>query len=160
MAIDLRNLEHSNILRQEVVNLWVVIKRQKMGTVSYIPLLDFLIQILDRYRDSEFAGDNGRVFTLQTHVNKNWQLKWLAKADKIDKRLTFLMSRFTFTTTSCLTQGVPIESLSIMMGDLYIKTTQIYVEVTRTKINEDMTNLANRIQGKYNMKNLQLRTSF
>lgn len=61
------------------------------------------------------------------------------------------MSRFTFATTVCLTQGVPIETLSQMMGHLSIKTTQIYAEVTRTKINEDMTNLAETIQGKYEL---------
>ncbi len=61
------------------------------------------------------------------------------------------MSRFSFATTVCLTQGVPIESLSQMMGHLSIKTTQIYAEVTRTKINEDMTNLAERIEGKYEL---------
>ena len=59
------------------------------------------------------------------------------------------MSRFSFATSVCLTQGVLIESLSQMMGHLSIKTTQIYAEVTRTKINEDMTNLAETIQGKY-----------
>lgn len=61
------------------------------------------------------------------------------------------MSRFSFATTVCLTQGVPIETLSQMMGHLSIKTTQIYAEVTRTKINEDMTNLAETIQGKYEL---------
>ncbi|KAA6322637.1 Tyrosine recombinase XerC, partial [termite gut metagenome] len=94
---------------------------------------------------------DGRVFKLQTHVNMNWQLKRLAKAAGIDKRLTFHMSRFTFATTVCLTGGVPIETLSQMMGHLSIKTTQIYAEVTRTKINEDMTNLAKQIEGKYQL---------
>jgi integrase len=118
---------------------------------DYIPLLDIPIQILDRYKDSEFAGEDGRVFKLQHHVNMNWQLKRLAKAAEIDRRLTFHMSRFSFATTVCLTQGVPIETLSQMMGHLSIKTTQIYAEVTRTKINEDMTNLAETIQGKYEL---------
>lgn len=63
----------------------------------------------------------------------------------------FHMSRFTFATTVCLTQGVPIESLSQMMGHLSIKTTQIYAEVTRTKIDEDMTNLAKTIESKYDL---------
>lgn len=81
----------------------------------------------------------------------NWQLKRLAKAANIDKRLTFHMSRFTFATTVCLTQGVPIESISQMMGHLSIKTTQFYAEVTRTKIDEDMTNLAKTIESKYDL---------
>ena len=105
--------------------------------------------ILARYSDSEFSGIDGKVFKLQHHVCMNWQLKRIAKAAGIDRRLTFHMSRFSFATTVCLTQGVPIESLRQMMGHLSIKTTQIYAEVTRTKINEDMTNLAERIQDKY-----------
>ena len=88
---------------------------------------------------------------MQTHVNINWQLKRIAKAAEIDKRLTFHMSRFTFATTVCLTQGVPIESLSQMMGHLSIKTTQIYAEVTRTKINDDMTKLAERNEKLYKL---------
>lgn len=61
------------------------------------------------------------------------------------------MSRFSFATTVCLIQGVPIESLSQMIGHLSTKTTQIYAEVTRSKINEDMTNLAEQIEGKYEL---------
>ena len=151
--IDLRNLKHSNIQEMEDGSQWIILDRQKTGTTSYIPLLDNPKQILERYRDTEFAGTDGKVFTLQTHVNMNWQLKRIAKAADIDKRLTFHMSRFSFATTVCLTQGVPIESLSQMMGHLSIKTTQIYAEVTRTKINEDMTNLAKAIEGKYDLSN-------
>lgn len=152
--IDLRNLKHSNIQEMEDSSLWIILDRQKTGTTSYIPLLDIPKQILERYRDTEFAGTGGKIFTLQTHVNMNWQLKRIAKAADIDKRLTFHMSRFSFATTVCLTQGVLIESLSQMMGHLSIKTTQIYAEVTRTKINEDMTNLAERIEGRYEFSKL------
>lgn len=150
---DLKNLKHDNIQRQEDDSFWIVLNRQKTGTASYIPLLDIPIRILNKYKDSEFAGEDGRVFKLQTRQSMNWQLKRLAKAAGIDKRLTFHVSRFSFATTICLTQGVPIETLSQMMGHLSIKTTQIYAEVTRTKINEDMTNLAERIQGKYELAN-------
>ena len=149
--IDLRNLKHSNIQEMEDGSQWIILDRQKTGTTSYIPLLDIPKRILERYRSTDFAGIGGKVFKFQTHVNMNWQLKRIAKAANIDKRLTFHMSRFTFATTVCLTQGVPIESLSQMMGHLSIKTTQIYAEVTRTKINEDMTNLAERIEGKYEL---------
>ena len=149
--IDLRNLKYSNIQKMEDSSLWIILNRQKTGTTSYIPLLDIPKQIIERYKDSEFSGTDGKVFKLQHHVSMNWQLKHIAKAANIDKRLTFHMSRFSFATTVCLTQGVPIESLSQMMGHLSIKTTQIYAEVTRTKINEDMTNLAERIEGKYEL---------
>ncbi|TFD96427.1 site-specific integrase [Dysgonomonas capnocytophagoides] len=150
-AIDLRNLEHSNIQQQDDGSLWIILNRQKTGTASYIPLLDIPIQVLNRYKNSEYSGENGKVFKLQAHAHMNRQLKQIAKLANIDKPLRFHMSRFTFATTICLTQGVPIETLSQMMGHISIKTTQIYAEVTRTKINEDMTKLEKRIEGKYEL---------
>lgn len=150
-CIDLRNLRHSNIQQQEDGSLWIVLDRQKTGTASHIPLLDIPMQILGKYRNSEYAGQDGHVFKLQTHVIMNWQLKRLAKAAHIDKCLTFHMSRFSFATTVCLSQGVPIETLSQMIGHLSIKTTQIYAEVVLSKINEDMAKLEKRIQGKYEL---------
>ena len=59
--------------------------------------------------------------------------------------------RHSFATSVCLSQGVPIETLSQMMGHQDIATTQIYAEITRTKINEDMSKLAETIQGKYEL---------
>lgn len=155
-GIDLRNLTHDNIQRQEDGNLWIILNRQKTGTASYIPLLDIPIQILNRYKNSEYSGENGKVFKLQAHAHMNRQLKHIAKLANIDKPLRFHMSRFTFATTICLTQGVPIETLSQMMGHISIKTTQIYAEVTRTKINEDMTKLEKRIEGQYELSNRKL----
>jgi site-specific recombinase XerD len=81
----------------------------------------------------------------------NAALKEIAKFCKIEKTLTFHCSRHSYATTVCLTNGVPIESLSQMLGHTSIKTTQIYAQVTRTKINEDMTNLEKRIEGQYKL---------
>lgn len=53
--------------------------------------------------------------------------------------------------TLCLSMGVPIETISQTLGHRSISTTQIYADITRTKINEDMTNLAERIEGKYEL---------
>lgn len=149
--IDLSNLKHGEIERREDGSRWIVIKRQKTGTDSYIPLLDIPCKILDKYRNTRFSGTDGKVFKLQTRVAMNLQLKRIAEAAGIDRRLTFHMSRHSFATTVCLSNGIPIETLSQMMGHLSIKTTQIYAEVTRTKLNEDMTNLAERIEGKYEL---------
>jgi site-specific recombinase XerD len=147
--VDLGNLKHENIHKQEDGSLWIVLNRQKTGTVSHIPMLDIPIRIMEKYRNTDFAGTDGKVFKLRTLSNTDIQLKKIAKAAGIDKRLTFHMSRHSFGTSICLSQGVPIETLSRMMGHQDIATTQIYAEITRTKINEDMTNLAERIEGKY-----------
>ena len=132
-------------------NLCIALNRQKTGTSSYIPLLDIPKHILEKYRNTEFSGMDGKVFKMRTIENANVQLKKIAKAAKIDGRLTHHMSRHCFATQICLSQGVPIETLSRMMGHRDITTTQIYAKITRTKINEDMTSLEKRIEGKYEL---------
>jgi Site-specific recombinase XerD len=148
---DLKNLRHEDIRTVKDGNLCIILDRQKTGTASYIPLLDIPKQIMEKYRNTEFAGTDGKVFKIRTIENANIQLKKIAKAAGIDKRLTHHMSRHCFATQICLSQGVPIETLSRMMGHRDITTTQIYAKITRAKIKEDMTNLAERIEGKYTL---------
>lgn len=149
--IDLKHLQYTDIQEQADGSLWIILDRQKTGTSSYIPLLDIPKQIIDKYRNTKFSGSNGKIFKIRSSASVNGHLKELAKLAGIDKQLTYHMSRHSFGTEICLSQGVPIESLSKMMGHLSIKTTQIYAEVTRTKIDEDMTKLAKRIKGKYKL---------
>lgn len=146
--VDLKNLRHDNIVRQEDGKQWIVLNRQKTGTTSYIPLLDIPLRLIEKYRNTAFAGLDGKVFRLCTIENADIQLKKIAKAANIDKRLTYHMARHSYATL-CLSMGVPIETISQTLGHRSISTTQIYADITRTKINEDMTNLAKLIQGKY-----------
>lgn len=76
--------------------------------------------------------------------NTDIQLKKIAKAANIDKRFTYHMAKHSYATL-CLSIGVPIETISQTLGYLSISTTQIYADITHAKINEDMTNLAERI---------------
>jgi site-specific recombinase XerD len=149
--IDIKNLTFNNIIQKEDGSQWIELIRQKTGTTSFIPLLDIPQKIIEKYRNSRFAGENGKIFCLATLQAMNSQLKILAKAAGIEKNLTFHIGRHSFATSICLTNGVPIESVSRMMGHKSIKTTQIYAKVTRTKINEDMTRLEKRIEGKYKL---------
>jgi site-specific recombinase XerD len=154
---DMINLQHDNIRRQEDGSLWITLNRQKTGSVSHIPLLDIPMSIMEKYRYTQFAGQDGKVFKMTTVTNMDIQLKKIAKVAKITQPLCYHMSRHSFATSICLSQGVPIEILSQMLGHQNIATTQIYAEITRTKINEDMKNLAERIQGKY--KRVQFKLS-
>ena len=56
-------------------------------------------------------------------------------------------SRHTAATTVFLSNGVPIETVSSMLGHKSIKTTQIYAKITKEKLNQDMENLAARLNG-------------
>lgn len=128
----------------------ITLNRKKTGSFAFIPITDIPQRIINKYKDTPFAGTDGRVFKLCTLTNADILLKKIAKAAGINKRLTYHMSRHSFATL-CLSMGVPIETVSKMLGHQSIDTTQIYAKITRTKLNEDMTNLAGRIKGKYQL---------
>jgi integrase len=147
---DLKKLTMKNIITEEDGSLWISTARQKTGTSFNVKLLSIPVQIMERYRG--IAPDN-MVFPPMSLGQINVGLKRVAKNCKIDRTLTFHMSRHTFATQICLSQGVPIESVSKMMGHLNIQTTQRYARVSNEKIINDMKMLSNKISGKNNKNN-------
>ncbi|GHT34516.1 hypothetical protein AGMMS49574_22090 [Bacteroidia bacterium] len=91
--VDLYNLKHDNIQTQEDGSRMLIFKRHKTGVNSCVPLLPILQAILEKYRDSQFTGWGGKVFRLQTLTGMDKHLKQIAKAAKVDKRLSFHMGR-------------------------------------------------------------------
>ena len=74
----------------------------------------------------------------------NSYLKEIADVCGISKKLTFHVARYTFATTVTLTNGVPIESVSKMLGHKNLRTTQHYAKVLDKKVSEDMKILKNK----------------
>lgn len=74
----------------------------------------------------------------------NSYLKELAAVCGISKELTFHCARHTFATTVTLTNGVPIETVSKMLGHKSLKTTQHYAKIVDTKVSEDMNALKDK----------------
>ena len=72
-------------------------------------------------------------------------IRAVAKRCGITKHITWHQSRHTAATTVFLSNGVPIETVSSMLGHKSIKTTQIYAKITKEKLNQDMENLAARL---------------
>jgi site-specific recombinase XerD len=144
--IDLLNLTDRQIVKADDGSQWIHVNRHKNGNISKIPLLDTPLQLIEKYRETS-SGD--RIFPMKSNVLMNMQLKTIAKRCGIERRLTFHMSRHTFATETCLSQGVPIETVSRMMGHKKLSTTQIYAKVTERKVKEDMDNLSEIINEKY-----------
>jgi integrase len=144
--IDLKNLTWKEIITEEDESLWISKSRQKTGVPFNVKLLDIPVQIIEKYRD--FSKDDW-VFNVFCPTKTNKLLKEIAKLCGIDKTLTFHMSRHTFASQVCLSQGVPIESVSRMLGHTDIATTQRYAHVNRDKIGNDMKALSVRIADKY-----------
>lgn len=74
-------------------------------------------------------------------------LKEIADVCGIKKNLTFHLARHTFATTTTLAKGVPIETVSKMLGHTNIETTQIYARITNNKIGNDMQGLDKKFVG-------------
>jgi site-specific recombinase XerD len=76
----------------------------------------------------------------------NSYLKEIADFCGIKKELTFHIARHTFATTVTLLNGVPIESVSKMLGHTNIQTTQHYAKVLDIKVSNDMAALEHKLQ--------------
>ncbi|WP_366520923.1 site-specific integrase [Mucilaginibacter sp.] len=117
---------------------WISIKRQKTDTPSRIPLLPAASTLMQRYVDHPNCENSGRVLPVLSNQKMNAYLKEIADVCGINKPITFHIARHTFATTVTLLNGVPIESVSKMLGHTNIKTTQHYAKILDIKVGADM----------------------
>ena len=119
---------------------WISSKRVKTGTKISVVLFEGAKLIIEKYKN--YPRKKGHVFPIYSNQKTNDYLKEIATACGIDKDISFHMARHTFATLT-LSKGVPIESVSRMLGHKNIKTTQIYAKITNKKIEEDMAKFFN-----------------
>jgi site-specific recombinase XerD len=142
--IDVYSLRERHIRKSFDERLWVMKKRKKTGVQSNILLLDVPKMILKKYKD-KFS--DGKVLPVLSNQKMNAYLKEIADFTGIKKNLTFHLARHTFATTVTLAKGVPMETVSKMLGHTSIRTTQIYARITDSKIGNDMQELSKKLQG-------------
>ncbi|MGB3850391.1 MAG: site-specific integrase [Tunicatimonas sp.] len=129
---------------------WIRGQRKKSKEWYSVPLLPQALAIIEQYRDNIIAQANGKVLPVYTNQKTNSYLKEIAYLCEIDKNLTYHLARHTFATTVTLTNGVPIESVSKMLGHSSLRTTQIYARVVEQKLSNDMKLLKGKlIENKY-----------
>jgi len=87
------------------------------------------------------AQINDLLLPVYSNQKTNQYLKDLAKLAKISKKLTFHVARHTFATTVTLSKGIPIETVSKLLGHTKLSTTQIYSRVLDHKISKDMNKI-------------------
>ena len=140
---DMKNLTRDNMQVFFNGNPWIITRRQKTSVSSNVPLMDVPQKIIKKY-EGLTKGD--KLLPVPSHTTLNKGIKEIALAAGITKKITWHMSRHTYATEICLTNGVPIESLSKTMGHKNIKTTQRYARVTNEKVSRDMRNLSSVLQ--------------
>lgn len=136
--IDVQKLSSNHIVLAMNGEKWIKINRSKTDTMSSVPLLPVAEEILKNYNQNHLANSGEKLLPVISNQKLNTYLKEIAKLCEIDKKLTFHLSRHTFATTVTLANGVPIESVSKMLGHTSLKTTQIYAKVIDKKLMEDM----------------------
>jgi site-specific recombinase XerD len=136
--IDVKNLTKSHISIGIDGEKWIFTHRQKTETASKIPILPITQMIIDKYKDNTECDIKNTLLPILSNQKMNEYLKEIAGVCEIDKELTFHIARHTFATTVTLTNGVPIESVSKMLGHKNLQTTQHYAKVLDKKVSEDM----------------------
>ena len=136
--IDVFNLSKANIIIGIDGEKWISTHRQKTESASKIPILTVTQMIIDKYENHPQCLCNNKLLPILSNQKMNAYLKELADLCNINKELTFHIARHTFATTVTLTNGVPIESVSKMLGHKDLRTTQHYAKVLDKKVSEDM----------------------
>ena len=145
--IDVKNLTKSHISFGIDGEKWIFTHRQKTESASKIPILPVTQMIIDKYENHPQCNNEDKLLPILSNQKMNAYLKEIAGVCEIEKELTFHIARHTFATTVTLTNGVPIESVSKMLGHKNLRTTQHYAKVLDRKVSEDMKILKNKFVG-------------
>ena len=142
--IDVKNLTKSHISYGIDGEKWIFTHRQKTESASKIPILPVTQMIIDKYENHPQSNNEDKLLPILSNQKMNAYLKEIASVCEIEKELTFHIARHTFATTVTLTNGVPIESVSKMLGHKNLRTTQHYAKVLDRKVSEDMKMLKDK----------------
>ncbi len=145
---DLQKLRRSEISTGIDGGKWIFTRRQKTDTASRIPILPMAQEILDRYANHPQCKAKDKVLPILSNQKMNAYLKEIGDCCGITKRLTFHIARHTFATTITLSNGVPIETVSKMLGHRNLKTTQHYAKILDRKVSQDMQALKEKLLAK------------
>jgi len=140
--IDVCELTKDNIRISFDGNLWIMTKRHKTNVTSNVRLLEIPKAILEKYKDKL---PNGMILPIISNQKVNNYLKEIASICGINKNLTFHVARHSCATSVLISNGVPIETVSKILGHTNIRTTQIYARITDVKVSNDMEMLAQKL---------------
>jgi site-specific recombinase XerD len=145
---ELKELTKDHIVKGMDGKNWISTRREKTNEPVKAPLLHKADIILKKYQDKRFDLVSEYLFPVKSNQKMNEYVKKIMKASKVRKHITFHSARHTFATTVTLSNGVPIETVSKLLGHTKLSTTQIYARVMENKISSDMSNLEKRMAKK------------
>ncbi len=146
--VDVIDLDMDQIVKGIDGERWIFTTRGKNDNIVKVPLLPTAARILDHYSVDPRSIHRGKIFPKISNQKLNAYLKEIATISGVSKNLTFHLARHTFATTVTLSNGVPIETVSKLLGHTQISTTQIYARVIDNKISQDMKALKDILSAK------------
>jgi site-specific recombinase XerD len=146
--IDVQKLKRSQISNGIDGSKWIFTHRQKTDSPTRIPILPQATKILELYASHIQCQVKDKALPIMSNQKMNAYLKEIADCCGIAQNLTFHIARHTFATTITLSNGVPIETVSKMLGHRNLKTTQHYAKILDKKVSEDMKVLKEKLSEK------------
>ncbi len=119
----LRFLDLKNLKKRDIINNIIQIKQNKTSEYVRIPLCKKALRLIQ-----EENNEGKKVFKINSNQVVNRNIKKEIQKIKIEKYITFHVSRHTFATSQ-ITIGTPVEVVSKLLGHTNIKTTMIYVNI-------------------------------
>ena len=123
-----------NLYTDDEGNLWLKYHRKKNELRASVKLLPEALALIEKYRDDS----RPTLFPMVHHPNMKRHMKALAVLAGVNGGLCYNQARHSFASLITLEAGVPIETISRMLGHSDITTTQVYARVTPKKLFEDM----------------------
>lgn len=153
---DVYKFEKDAVMKGLDGNLWLSTNRQKTGIKESVPLLPIPLEIIEKYKEHSYCIKHNKLLPLNSNQCYNAYLKEIADVCGIPKTLTSHIARHTFATTVTLANGVPIETVSSMLGHSNIRTTQIYAKVVEQKVSDDMEMLRRKLSQTNKLSNVKV----
>ena len=145
--IDVKKLKKAEVEGSEELGYWIRTRRQKTDARANIPLLDIPMDIINNYCRLDLLMPEDPILPVLSNQKINAYLKELADVCGIHKELTFHVARHSFATSVTMTNGVPMETVSKMLGHKNMKSTQHYARIVDQKVGDDMKLLAAKLKG-------------
>lgn len=158
---DLAKLSYEELKQTPNGAWWISSIRQKTKVPFTVKLLPVAKAILEKYRipanrfNRLFPENPGKVFPVASLKSSDVCLKHIARQCEITKNLKFHMARHTFATTVSLMNGIPLETVSKMLGHKYTTTTQIYAKVTNQMIDNAISRIEDQIGERFQCPTLK-----
>ncbi|AOM80993.1 site-specific integrase [Pedobacter steynii] len=142
---DTHNLSPEHIVKFFDGEDWIIKNREKTWCRENVPLLPIAKEMIVRYKNHPVCLADNTLFPIKSNQKFNAYLKEIMEICGIEKELTSHTARHTFATTVTLANGVPLETVSALLGHKSIRTTQIYAKIVAKKISQDMLLLKERL---------------